>query len=140
MRYLFRHVLMRDAVYNMQLRRHLCQMHRKAAEAIEEAHVDHLAPHYADLAYHYGQAEDGDKERLYAKLAGEQAAAQFANAEAVAYLGRALALTPTSAKSGRYELLLAREKVYDLQGARQAQTQDLMALEQYSIRDRPWPL
>ncbi|HNT78348.1 MAG TPA: AAA family ATPase, partial [Anaerolineae bacterium] len=33
--YLFKHILLRDAVYDMQLHRHLCDRHRRAAEAME---------------------------------------------------------------------------------------------------------
>lgn len=129
MRYLFKHFLMRDVVYGMQMHQHLRQMHRKAAEAVETRHTDDLAPHYADLAYHYGRAEDTDKERHYARLAGERAVAEYANAEAVGYFSRVLDLTSEDDLAERYTLTLAREKVYDLMGEREAQAQDLATLE-----------
>jgi hypothetical protein len=53
MRYLFKHILLREAAYGMQFSSHLRQMHRKAAEAIEAVYAADLTPHYADLVYHY---------------------------------------------------------------------------------------
>lgn len=128
MRYTFRHVLMRDAVYDMQLRLRLRELHQRAAEAIEALHADNLLPHYADLAYHYGEAQLPDLERRYALLAGKRAAAEFANDEALRFLARALALCPAGETVTCYEILLTRERVYDLQGDRAAQQRDLQQL------------
>ncbi len=128
MRYLFKHILMRDIAYEMQLRGHLREMHQRAAEAIETLHWGNLAPYYADLAYHYREAERPQKERRYAALAGKQAAIEYANDEALSLLGRALDLTPDNDFSTRTELLMVRERVYDLQGKRDAQRRDLQVL------------
>lgn len=128
MRYIFRHALLRDAAYDMQLQARLRELHALAGEAFEQVYAMDLTPHLADLAYHYGKAQDVERERRYATLAGEQAAARFANAEAVRYLSRALELTPASDLLERYALLLAREKVYALQGNREAQAQDVAEL------------
>ena len=124
-RYQFQHALLRDAVYDMQLRARLRQLHGMAAAALGRVHTANLAPYYGDLAHHYGQAGEAAQERHYARLAGERAAARYATAEAVAYLSRALALTPEDATAERYDLLFARQIVYDLQGARTAQREDL---------------
>jgi class 3 adenylate cyclase/tetratricopeptide (TPR) repeat protein len=138
LRYLFRHALLRDAAYAMQLRARLRELHRLAATVIELIHPAELAAHAADLAYHYGRAEDTAQERRYAQLAGEQAAARYANADAAAFFGRALDLTPVADGPGRYTLLLAREQIYDLQGARETQRADLGALaELAALLDDP---
>ena len=126
--YQFQHALLREAVYDMQLRARLRQLHGAAAVALEHIHAASLAPYYGDLVYHYGQAGEAAQERHYARLAGERAAAQFANTEAVTYLSRALALTPEDAEAERFSLLYTRLLVYDLQGARDAQKADLTAL------------
>jgi len=128
LRYLFRHALLRDAAYAMQLRSRLRELHRLAAEVLERVYGGDLAASAADLAYHYRRAEDVPQERRYARMAGEHAAARYANADAAAFYGRALELTPAADGPGRYALLLAREQVYDLQGAREAQRADLAAL------------
>jgi predicted ATPase len=90
MRYIFRHTLMRDAAYDMQLQVHLQRLHALAGEAIEQVYAPDLGPHYADLAYHWGKAADIEREFRYAKLAGEHAAAKFANQEAIDHFDQAL--------------------------------------------------
>jgi len=95
----------------------------------EFAHATHpLASYYSPLVYHWHQAEDEEKERLYATLLGEQAMAQFANAEALGYIHRALDLTPKTDVKTRCRLLLARETVYNRRGQREGQQKDLMSL------------
>jgi len=103
-------------------------LHRQVAQAIDRVHADDVSPYYADLAYHYGQAQDLEGERRYARLAGEQAADRYANEHAVLFLTRALELTDPEDLTSRYTLLLRREEVYYLQGQRQLQAQDLAAL------------
>ncbi len=87
-----------------------------------------LGPYFPLLAHHYRQAEDDERERYYARLAGIQAADQYANAEAVAFFTRALELTPEEDPAARYDLLFEREAAQELLGAREAQAQDLAAL------------
>ncbi len=89
-----------------------------------------LAPYYPLLVHHYYHADDRERERTCAHLAGEHAAAQFANTEAVNYLSRALELTTEEEQLERYALLLARERVYSLQGEREVQQHDLTALHE----------
>jgi predicted ATPase/class 3 adenylate cyclase len=127
-RYLFRHVLLRDAAYEMQLHGRLRVLHRRAAEAIERVYRPNLAAYYADLAHHYDQAGSQVEAIGWYKLAGERAAGQHANNDAVVFFSRALALIQETDLAGRYELLLARENIYDISGIREAQAQDLEIL------------
>ncbi|HOU12208.1 MAG TPA: tetratricopeptide repeat protein [Anaerolineae bacterium] len=90
MHYLFRHTMMRDAAYDMQLQARLRDLHALAAEAMAQIYAVDLAPHYADLAYHYGKAEEVLQEFRYAKLAGEYAASRYANQEAIEHYHQAL--------------------------------------------------
>ncbi len=101
------------------------QIHNRVANAIEQIHADQLAPHYAALAEHFGQAGIKDKECDYALFAGEQAAAQFANPTALRYLTRSLELTQSDQINQRFRLLIAREKIYGLLGDRPSQNADL---------------
>lgn len=95
--------------------------HRFVAETIERIFHNELATHYADLAYHYGQIGAQEPERRYARLAGEQAAAQYANEAALTYLQRALQLTPEIETGERYALLRASEAIYHMLGRRTEQ-------------------
>lgn len=128
-RYMFRHVLLRDAAYEMQLQARLRTLHGLAGAALEQVYAADLVPYAGDLTYHYGRAQNIPKERHFARLAGEQAAARFANGEAATYFSRALELTPASDLIERYTLLRAREEVYNFQGNREAQRSDLTALQ-----------
>ena len=114
------------------------RMHRQAAKAIETVFAGQISAYYQVLADHYDKAKDTDRAASYAVLAGEQAAARFANTEALRYLGRALELTPTNNFNQRARLLLIREKVHDLQGMRQPQADDLAALETNRAKLQPY--
>jgi tetratricopeptide (TPR) repeat protein len=106
MRYLFRHILMRDAVYDMQLRSHLRDLHRKAAEAIQEFHASDLPPHYADLAYHYEQAGMGQQAIEYLHKAADYASEMYDVQRAIASYRRALALLPEGTAGAARRILL----------------------------------
>jgi predicted ATPase/class 3 adenylate cyclase len=125
--YIFKHIITREVAYETLLFAQRRQLHRTVAEWYESsAGVQRAAPL---LVHHYHQAGEEQREAYYARLAGEQAAAQFATSEAVTYFSRALELVPEEDLESRYELLLARERVYNLRGEREAQQQDLLALE-----------
>jgi len=127
--YIFKHHLTQEAAYNGLLRRERRSFHRQVAEALERLFPDRVEEQLGLLARHWEQAGERERAVEYLQRAGEQAAAQFANAEAVGYFTRALDLTPEENLTARYVLLLARERVHDVQGAREAQRQDLAALE-----------
>ncbi len=90
MHYIFRHTMMRDAAYDMQLQARLQSLHALAAEAMVQVYTAELEAHYADLAYHYGKAENAQQEFHYARLAGEYAASRYANQEAIEHYQQAL--------------------------------------------------
>jgi len=90
MHYIFRHTMMRDAAYDMQLQTRLRDLHALAAEAMAQVYAADVEPHYADLAYHYGKAENAQQEFHYARLAGEYAASRYANQEAIEHYRQAL--------------------------------------------------
>jgi DNA-binding SARP family transcriptional activator/predicted ATPase len=107
-------------------------IHLAIAQAIEQVYQGQLEQHLASLADHFDRAEQVTQAAHYAALAGEQAAEKFAVSEALHYLGRALALLPDDQIAKEASLRLKREKVYSLQGMRQAQNQELNALEALS--------
>jgi DNA-binding SARP family transcriptional activator/tetratricopeptide (TPR) repeat protein len=92
-RYDFCHDLIRQAVTGQisLVRRQL--LHRRAAVLLEQA-----GSPAATLAYHWQMAGDSQQEGHYRALAGEQAAAMYANEEAARYLTRALALLTAPAR------------------------------------------
>jgi predicted ATPase/class 3 adenylate cyclase len=143
-RYLFKHVLLRDAAYEMQLLARRRELHWMAAQALETLHSADLAPRYGEIAYHYetacqqGLAQARQPACAYLQLAGQQAAERFENSAGVDYFSRALALLSADDEETHFQLLLARESLLHLQGARQAQAEDLSLLSQLAAcRQRP---
>ena len=147
--HVFKNAITREVAYSTMLFAQRRELHRRVAEWYEvhydlteagantgedpatlglpRAEIIHL------LAYHYQQAGDTERERRYAALAGELAAAGFANAEALVYLNRALALTPPAARAERRRLI--REQVHDVLADRLAQEADIAALSDLSAAD-----
>lgn len=103
------------------------EWHEQIVTGLESIYVN--APvQAATLAFHWQQVGNVQKERRYARLAGEYAYQQYEYETAVRYLSRALDLTSADDLSGQYDLLLAREQVYLIQGDRDAQKDDLTRL------------
>jgi len=128
--YRFRQNVTQEVAYGTLLYGQRRALHRSVAEWYEGARPDSLSAIYPLLVHHYHGAEDAARERQYACLAGEMAAEQYANAEALRFFNRALELTPSEDTPARLKLLLQREKVYDVQAERQLQAQDLATAEQ----------
>lgn len=53
---LFKHIIIKDAVYNMQLKNRLRLLHKFAAETIAELYKESLEKYYYDIVFHYGRA------------------------------------------------------------------------------------
>lgn len=136
-RYLFSHILLRDAAYTMQLQARRRQLHRLAAEALRILYGDEPTAYAADLAYHYDRAQMPYQAVQWYRHAGEGAMAQYATQEALDYLSRALQLISSDDLHGRYALLLAREEVYDWRGQREAQKADLATLQELATQLGP---
>jgi class 3 adenylate cyclase/tetratricopeptide (TPR) repeat protein len=119
--YTFRHELLREAAYKLQLESRLRDLHHQALLAYETLFPDTLSRYYAALVYHAYHAGNPTKELHYTQLAGAQAAARFASNEALRYFARALVLTPSHDLPARYELLVAQESLYSLLADRTAQ-------------------
>jgi tetratricopeptide (TPR) repeat protein len=83
--FVFAHHLVQEAIYADLSAPRRAFWHRRIAEAIQALR----AKDYAALVHHWGLSGDASKEGEYAALAGEQAAAVFANDEAIRYFERA---------------------------------------------------
>ena len=128
-RYLFHHALLRDAAYDMQLTTRRHDLHALAAGALAADNDSPSAPRLAEIAYHYDRADAADAAGHYYGRAGERAAKDYFNDQALAYYSRALELTAPDNGDAIYPLLMGREAIYGLMGRRQEQAADLDALE-----------
>lgn len=90
LRYIFRHSLLREAAYSMQLRTRLQWLHQMIAESIENIYSEKLEERYVDLAFHYDQAGVFDKTCEYLLKAADHARSNYQNQQALEYYERLL--------------------------------------------------
>ncbi len=132
-RYLFKHSLLRDAAYSMQMRARRQELHALALDALESLYAGDLHHHYGELAYHSEQAALIAKARPYLQLAGDAARDAYKNSEAVNYYSRAMDITPPDDLKSRFYLLLERQNLFSILGDRDGMSRDLEALYQLGL-------
>ena len=95
-RFIFKHALTQDVAYDLMTYAQRRSLHRSMAEWYEGRHPDELGQHAVTLAHHWERAEDRKNAVRYLAMAGERSYAEFANAEAVRFLERAIELCDSS--------------------------------------------
>lgn len=135
LRYIFKHSLLREAIYEMQLRARLRELHRLIAEAIEKLYSDNIEERYADLAFHYEQADETVLTIEYLEKAASYAKRNYQNRQALEYYEKlqtyyeeendSLELIKLLLKKGEIEQLLGNWK--------QAETSFTSALMRTSV-------
>jgi DNA-binding SARP family transcriptional activator len=128
--YDFSHGKLRDVAYASLSAARRRLLHRRVAEALVSLHADELDSVCAQVAAHYQQAGLIDQAVVYYRRAAEAARQVYANQAAITYLNNAIKLISKTACVERYDLLLAREKVYAIQSEREAQADDLAVLQE----------
>ena len=118
MRYIFRHALLREAIYDMQLKTRLRSLHAATAQALEKLYVDRLSDRYLDLAFHYEQAENKEKTSEYLKKAADQARRNFQNQQALELYDRLLAMQTDEVEN--IKILVRKGEILQLIGQWQA--------------------
>ncbi|HEX8990541.1 MAG TPA: tetratricopeptide repeat protein, partial [Anaerolineales bacterium] len=130
LRYLFRHALLRDAAYTMQLQAHRQRLHALAVEALEGLYANELAFHYPELAFHTEQAALVDKARFYLRRAADAARDAYRNTEALDYYTRDLNLVPVVELRERFALTQERAMLFQRLGNWDLQAAELDVLEE----------
>ncbi|MCD4706409.1 MAG: tetratricopeptide repeat protein [Candidatus Sabulitectum sp.] len=90
-KYSFNHALLRDTVYDMQLRTRLRNLHKLAGDAILKLNPGKETT-CADCAFHYEQAEDWENAREYCTKTGEYFQESVRYDEALSYYQKALSI------------------------------------------------
>jgi tetratricopeptide (TPR) repeat protein len=90
-RYLFKHGLTQEAVYQTLLTGRRRTLHTAAGRAFESLFAGRLEDVYDALSYHYSEAGEAEKAVSYLVLFAGQAAGRYAHAEAERALREALA-------------------------------------------------
>ena len=91
-KYRFKHALIQDAAYESLLKSRRQALHRRAAEALREANAEPEA-----IAHHFTQAGLDDPAIEWWGKAGDQALRRSAFQEAIAHLGKAIAMADKEA-------------------------------------------
>lgn len=117
LRYIFRHSLLREAAYDMQLRTRLRELHHSIAEAIEQLYPG-SEERYVDLAFHYEQSEDEKKTNKYLEKAARFSQRNFLNRQAVQFYDKLITNVLEKKKGGKrvIKLLLRKGTVHELVG------------------------
>jgi transcriptional regulator with AAA-type ATPase domain/tetratricopeptide (TPR) repeat protein len=90
--YVFKHVLIQDAVYDAIAQPARASLHQSVADAIERVHRSRLGEWAEVLAYHYSQSPRTDKAVRYLVQAGEKSLRVFSLEEADRYFSQAMEL------------------------------------------------
>jgi tetratricopeptide (TPR) repeat protein len=97
-KYRFKHALIQDAAYEGLLKSRRQALHRRAAEALREANAEPEA-----IAHHFTEAGLDDLAIEWWGKAGDQALRRSAFQEAIAHLGKAIAMADKAGETSRRE-------------------------------------
>ena len=100
--FVFKHALVRDALYQSLLGDPRKALHAKIAEEIERRSSNRLAEVAEVLAHHFAQTDDASKAFVYLSMAGAKSLAVYSLDEATSYFAAGLALldkNPTCASN-----------------------------------------
>ncbi|MGD8806057.1 MAG: AAA family ATPase, partial [Chloroflexota bacterium] len=116
MRYIFKHALLRETAYRMQVRARRQALHRLATQALETLYADDLAHHYTELAYHSEHAGLAAAAADYYLKAAKQAISRGTLADALNYLDQAEALAPEDQTETRWNVLVQQASALGMLG------------------------
>jgi class 3 adenylate cyclase/tetratricopeptide (TPR) repeat protein len=88
--YTFKHALTQEVAYNSLLVKRRKEIHEKIGQAIERIYEERPEDFYEMLAHHYARGDNLDKAYHYLKLAGDKAARNYANWEAIRFYKEAI--------------------------------------------------
>ncbi|MBK8900111.1 MAG: tetratricopeptide repeat protein [Anaerolineaceae bacterium] len=127
--YAFRNKMLHQVARDSVPRRGQMVYHALAAQWLLEQCEDQADEFSGEIADHLARSGQTEKAVEWLQRAGDYASTRYAHAEAIAYYGRALTLTPDEAIDARIDLLLKREAGYHLRGERASQAEDITQLE-----------
>ena len=105
LKYMFRHSLIRESVYQLQMKKRLRKLHAYAAQTIEELFGDNKE-YYIDLALHHEQAGNELEAKTYYLKAAVLAQTEYRNEHAIELYGKVISYYETRLKG---ETLTANE-------------------------------
>jgi len=134
--YAFEHAVTQYVAYDTLLYEQRRALHREVAGWIESEYAEDLLAQVPLLVVHWNRAGHEENERRYCRLAGEQAASQSANVEALGYFDREVELVEQldrdRASTRRFEALRSRSGILAILGQVDEEREDLEALRAIS--------
>ena len=124
----FSHNLFQVYLYNKLSETERIFLHEAIGIVLETLYSNHLDEIAVQLARHFQEARIQQKACEYLLRAGKKAARKYANTEALDYFNQILALGLEAKPDVQYQSLLARIYIFHMQGARQDEAKDLIAL------------
>jgi adenylate cyclase len=112
--YLFRHLLTQEVAYGTMAFSVRADLHERVGDFVEGRYEDTLQRYIDVLAYHFGQSDNLEKQRLYFRLAGDNAKRTYALKAAQYYYER---LLPLLDEAEQGEVLLALGEVQQITGS-----------------------
>jgi len=97
LKYIFRHALLCDTIYDMQLRERLRSLHKFTAEIIERLY-EGKGEKYSEIAYHFDKAAELEKAKIYYEKAGDYFRNNYKNREAIEQYDKLLGLLTDNSK------------------------------------------
>lgn len=110
-RYVFRHALTREVVYDSILTRKRTKRHEEIADAIEELHRDNPREHFEVLAEHYMLGENYLKGAEYSRLASRKAEKAASMNDAIAFARKRVACIERLPRSEEIETQIIDARV-----------------------------
>jgi tetratricopeptide (TPR) repeat protein/class 3 adenylate cyclase len=110
---IFRHALLRDAVYEMQLTERLKKLHALTATLLEKQFAQ-VPERFSEMAYHYHRGEIITKARDYYAKAGAYLQGKFQNEAALEHFAKALENQAEAEQE--WDILKAMGTIYELIG------------------------
>lgn len=115
--YIFRHSLIRDALYEIQLKKTLRRLHGLAGAIMEDIYADNLKPYYEDLADHYEKAENLQKTLDYLEKSADSAKKEYRNIRAIELYDHLLKYIDKKEKAKYIEVLIRKGQILELTGS-----------------------
>ncbi|MEW5988481.1 MAG: adenylate/guanylate cyclase domain-containing protein, partial [Chloroflexota bacterium] len=125
--YHFKHVLTQETAYASLLLRRRRQLHRRAAEHLEQTEKERAN----DIARHWLEAREESRALPYLVEAGERAARAYATAEAVTYYSQAIKIVQGDGAGQQAPRDLARRAYEGLGGAQTLTNEPSQAVDTY---------
>jgi tetratricopeptide (TPR) repeat protein/class 3 adenylate cyclase len=115
--YMFKHPLVREAIYNSMSAGQLKSLHRQVAECVKTMHADDISGYYEVLAHHYYMAEEWDKSYDYSMKSARKSMGYYLNREALLFLNQALrSIRQTRETRGEKQSAMAIEAIKEKVG------------------------